>query len=240
MRIEAATIVELLGQLEGSGRLVPPRGPNRNKGQRHTEAWTTFRLLATLASADRLDFPLACEIAEDKPDLRLYWPTLSVGIEITEMVSQNYAQAVAIANQYFDEAFIEPSLFPWGAPKLEAAEIRKILDNTQSGLTGKPVFGDAPEREWATAVRDTVVAKLKKINAPGYTFFPTYWLAIYDNLPLPQLDRQVAANLVMPLLDAVAVPLFARSFSRLLVESGTMLISIQQSGMEFLPIAEVA
>ena len=222
MRIEAASPEELLKALKGSGQSVPYRGCGRDKT--HTEAWSTSRLLASIARTDLLEYPLACDTATNKPDLKLYLPGRSIGIEITEMVPENYAQAVAIANREFDVAFIEPGLFPWGAPKLTGAEIRAMLSRMQTEFTASPSVGDAPAYEWATAVRDTLLTKLKKINFPEYMEFPDYWLATYDNLPLSGLNRKIAANLARPLIDAL--PSFPRKFSWLLVESGSTLICL--------------
>jgi len=235
--------VELVNGLKAlAARSVPPRSCGRNKT--HTEAWSTSTLLASLAETELLKYPLAYEEAADKPDLRLHLPSRSVGVEITEMVPENYAQAIAIANAEFDDSLlVEPSLFPWGAPKLSGAQIRAMLSRMQTELTGPPSGGDggrAVALEWATAVRDTLLTKLEKINAPGYMAFADYWLVIYDNLPLSGLNRYMATECVRPLIDAA--PSTKSSFSLLLVESSDTLVCIPVDGstVAYLPIIRLS
>jgi hypothetical protein len=228
-RIDARSEAELLSSLTTLGHSVPLRGCGRTTA--NVEAWSTSRLLATLARTELLEYPLAYDESVDKPDLRLHFPVTSVGIEITEMVPENYAHALAIANKEPNFTFVEPSLFPWGAPKLTGAEIRAMLTRMQTEFTGNLTGGDgghALARDWASAVRDTLQVKLEKINDPEYMALPDYWLAIYDNLPFSGLNRTLAASYAQPLI--AGLPSFSRSFSRLFVESADTLICFRIPG----------
>ena len=83
---------DLLQKIDSRNVSVPPRGCGQTK--QHRETWVTFRFLRTIASSTILSYPLRVKLS-DKPDLILEFEgrePKSIGIELTEAISQNAAQ----------------------------------------------------------------------------------------------------------------------------------------------------
>lgn len=173
--------------------------PGRIDGRttHHTESWTICRLLSTLASSDALQFPIALQ-HRDRPDFCLTDKMGEIGIEITEAISQQYAAYSALAEREFPEVFLEPAHFRWGARELSLDQMRELLRQDQ--LSGEPWAGDRPEREWALFIQSVVDAKLKKIAKSGFKVYARNSLAIYDNLPLPNVHLGKAIAFLQPML----------------------------------------
>lgn len=121
-----------------------------------------------------------------------------IGIEITEAISQQYAAYSALAEREFPEVFLEPAHFRWGARELSLDQMRELLRQDQ--LSGEPWAGDRPEREWALFIQSVVDAKLKKIAKSGFKVYARNSLAIYDNLPLPNVHLGKAIAFLQPML----------------------------------------
>jgi hypothetical protein len=173
--------------------------PARTSGRKtiHTESWAICRLLSTLATCGKLEFPLSLQ-HRDRPDFWLSEPTGLVGIEATEAVSEQYAAYCALAEREFPDALLEPSHFRWGSPKLSIREMRALLSQTQ--LSGEPWCGNSAESEWAKFIDSIVETKLQKAAKMDYVLFPRNWLTIYDNLPLPHIKISKAMELLRPII----------------------------------------
>ena len=94
--------------------------------------------------------------------------------------------------------FLEPAHFRWGAPTLTVKQMRELLRQKQ--LTSDGWAGDRPEQEWAEFILSAVDIKLAKLAHPDFAKFEKNWLAIYDNLPLPNIDLSKAITFLRPLL----------------------------------------
>ncbi len=191
-----ANIDELFAALRSIDISVPLRTEGRTT--HHAEIWTICRLLSTLAQAQRLSFPVSlCH--RDRPDFLVAAGATQIGVEVTEAISEQYAEYSALAEHEFPDALLEPGHFRRDAQKLSVKEMRKLLRKTQ--LSAKPWMGDKPEREWALFIQSVVDAKLTKLTNPEFEKFDLNWLSIYDNLRLPNIHLEKGIHFLLPLLQ---------------------------------------
>ena len=190
--IVASSHSELLEALSKVPNDVPPRGIGRRT--EHTEPWVLRRLIASLVSAEILQFPLSVELA-DRPDIVVDSAGHRIGIELMELIPPAYAQAVAIANRDFPSAIVDRSMFGWGATWTRA-DIRKHLRCEGYRLSGDGWAGNAVEQEWAEAVRGAIEKKTERLNSPGFGVFSENWLGTYASSPGPVFDVEVGATLM--------------------------------------------
>jgi hypothetical protein len=85
---------ELLDYLKLQDVAVPARTQGRTT--QHCERCATFRLLATLATADHFAYPMTM-IHRDRPDFLLWFADRDVGLEFTEALSREEAEIDALA-----------------------------------------------------------------------------------------------------------------------------------------------
>jgi hypothetical protein len=224
-----AALLAALGRTDIS---VPARIDGRTTD--HTETWTICRLLATLANSGKLSYPLSV-LHRDRPDFAVTQADATTGIEVTEAVSRQYAAYCALAEREFPEVFLQPAHFRWGAPEMSLKEMRSLLG--RSKLTGKAWVGDSAEREWAAYMESVISSKLLKLTKPGYAVFPVMWLAIYDNLPMPNLDLRLALSHLAQLLP----PHWAShpSFQTIYIEHGPVVAEIRVAGSNHLSLKDL-
>jgi hypothetical protein len=191
-RITASSLDDLLAQLRGVRDQVARRGMGRHTED--TERWVMKHLIASLATAELLHFPLAIEQV-DRPDITVESNGVDIGIELMELVPAAYARAVAIANSEFPTAIVDQSVFGWGMTWTSNA-IRRHLKTDGHRLSGDGWAGDAVEREWATAVRSAIDKKTERLNSPGFTALSENWLGTYASSPGPIFDASVAAPML--------------------------------------------
>jgi hypothetical protein len=221
--ITFAGATELFSVLQNTEIGVPLRTEGRKT--QHTEMWTICRLLATLGKNDQILFPVSLE-HRDRPDFLVTAGSWRIGVEITEAVSQEYAAYCAIAEREFPNAILQPSYFRWGAPKMTLEEMRQALRQTQ--ILSEPWVGDRPEQEWALFMQSVLTAKLEKLAKPQFSKFDENWLAIYDNLPLPNVDLGKAINHLRPLLEDCWGK--SASFSSVFIEHGSIIVQVTPNG----------
>lgn len=171
--------------------------PARSEGRKtfHVERYSISHLLATLP-AERFSFPLTLA-HQDKPDFLLAMPSGDLGIEHTEAVPENVANAQVIRERGLGPSvYAIPHAWP-GEPKRTPGELRREIEADEPGAGW---YGDAPEREWAKAMAHYVGAKLPKATADGFARYRANWLVLYDNWPLPAFDYSDAAPHLASLL----------------------------------------
>jgi hypothetical protein len=202
---------------------VAKRGEGRTTEQ--TEEWISKRLLPTLAEIEFIDFPIRV-VREDRPDLIIEMSPRIAGIEITEVVPPMYAQAVAIRNEHYPEARVDRSIFTWGA-NFKTREIHNHLKAVGDKLTGPGWTGDAVEREWASAVNESIIKKTERLNNQGFRTYQNNWLAIYTSSPGPQLNMQTAC----PLLTAPPAEDGKHRFDTIFVLTDSKLMVLAEDGL---------
>jgi hypothetical protein len=197
--------------------------PGRSEGRMtaHAETWTICRLLATLAEAHRLVFPVTLT-HRDRPNFLLSAGGVRIGIEVTEAIWPQYAAYCALAEREFPDVWLEPVHFRWGAPELTTSEMRDLL--RQSQLTSEGWSGESAEEEWAQFMLSVLDTKLAKLANPGFDRYEQSWLAIYDNLPLPNIHLSSAVGKLRVLIIDRWV--FSPSFGAIYVEHGPVIAEI--------------
>lgn len=225
--LSADDSTQLLARLRAFDLSVPGRASGRTT--KHTEIWTFARLLASLANGERLAYPVSVT-HRDRPDFLLQSADATIGVEVTEAISQQYAAYCALAEREFPDASLEPAHFRPGAPDMSAQQMRELLSNAQ--LCSDGWSGDQTELEWARSIRGVVDAKLTKLAHGEFEKFDLNWLAIYDNLPLPYVHLADAIALVLPLLQGCWS--IDPCFDTLFVEHGPVIARITANGAEHL------
>lgn len=223
---------QLLATLREVDISVPSRICGRTT--EHTEIWTISRLLSSLAAADRLGFPLTVA-HRDRPDILVQSKDTMIGVEVTEAISQQYAAYCALAEREFPNAFLEPAHFRWGAQDMSIQQMRDLL--SQSQLSSDGWVGDRPEQEWALFLLSIVDTKLAKLANSDFAKFDENWLAIYDNLPLPNVHLEKAIRMLRPLLQ----DRWSRnpSFDKLSIEHGPVIALIAEESSEHLVLNDL-
>lgn len=194
--LRADTPTELTATLAGLDIDVPARSEGRRN--HHAERYSIAHLLGALP-IEQLSFPLTLTHF-DKPDFLLAMPGSEVGIEHTEAVPENIARANFLREKGLGpDVYFTPHAMP-EEPRRTADELRREIEADESGSGW---CGDSPEREWAAAMAHYVKEKIPKATAYGFVRYPTNWLIVYDNWPLPAIDYSKAATYLVPLLAAM-------------------------------------
>lgn len=222
---EASTEKELIEHLHKIPCDIPARGHGRTK--EHTERWILRRMLATVSKVSLLNYPVALEKTE-RPDLILRTKKGTIGIEVTEAVPSSYAQALSVRNKHFPGAIIDISLFKWGSAPRSGKEIRAMLKACTQDLMGPGWIGDSVEKEWAEAIAAAVGTKARKLNEPDFRRQDNNWLAIYDNVPGPGLQLELAVAKLEAILSANTYKTGA-TFDLVTVESSDNLLLLPSS-----------
>ncbi len=210
--------------------------PGRTKGRKthHTETWTISHLLSTLAAADLLIFPVSVT-PRDRPDFLIEAGGKTIGVEITEAISQQYAAYCALGEREFPGALLELAHFRWDSPDRAVEEMRALLRQTK--LTSDGWVGDRPESEWALFIQSVVDNKLLKLAKPEFGKFENNWLSIYDNLPMPNIHLAKAIGFLRPLLEDrwARVP----GFDTVFIEHGPVIAHITAQGSDHLLLKDL-
>lgn len=214
---DARNRTDLLNQLQLIDISVPGRIDGRTS--EHTETWVTARLLSTLAAHDLLEYPISVK-HRDKPDALLESQGAQIGIEVTEAITSEYAAFCALRDREFPGKWIDPGYFRPGAGPFTPDQMRELL--AQERLTSDGWVGETPEREWAQFMRGAILGKLEKLKKQGYAKFDNNWLAIYNNLPLPNVYLQRAVQL---LVDQTSdIWLESPGFNLVFIEHGPVIV----------------
>lgn len=167
---------ELLLQLEKTDISHPPVGLGATKEQ--LERCVCFRFLSTFARESHIAFPLKL-FHTDRPDFRLVMNSSTIGVECTLAVTEQLVRALSLREQHCPNVWIDLSDFRWGCPDRTNSEIIAVLKKGK--FTAAPWYGESADREWALAIKDSIDAKSKKLNASGFLRSNENWLLIDDD-----------------------------------------------------------
>ena len=170
----------LLDYLRSQDITIPARTQGRTT--KHCERRGAFRLLATLATANRLVYPLTV-IHQDKPDFLLRFPTRDVGFEFTEAASQEEAAIDAQAQHMGKSVLLFEDQFKKDMPKRTAAQRRQIIEKPPRGGPGWGDDRGIPQ--WVEWIMSFVTRKTGNLAKPDFDKYADNWLMVYDNLPIP-------------------------------------------------------
>ena len=160
--------------------------PGRTEGRRHyhEERYSLGLYLLALAEHELLTYPLRVEQGES-PDFMLTWPSGELtGLEVTRATEQWLQRSMTASEKEYG---------------------RRTVGVTTSGEKPEPVciplsqagwVGDEAEVEWCSLVRRTIEQKLAKL--PNFRPVPHNDLLIYDDTPLPTVDRRKVLAAISP------------------------------------------
>ena len=222
---------ELFRLLESIDIRVPPR--NKGRTTEHCETWSICRLLATLAKHDKIDYPIQLTKRE-RPDFLLMAGERCIGIEVTEVINQEYAKATTLPEADTDGSVIDPSLFKWGTPPRKLHDLRSIV--CRKKLTGPGWEGTSVESEYADAIFNVITLKTEKLQTQSFEKFAENWLAVYCNITLPVLDLDDANQFFME----KAVNYWTEDgFSGVFVEEGESIIGYSRDRTEVMQLTNL-
>ena len=159
-----------------------------------------------------------------------------IGIEITEAIPERFAALCALAEKEFPSHWLPVDLFPWSVETLSKDEMRNLL--RKDARSAAAWVGNAPEKEWASFISGVVKNKLHKLAGKDFQLFDENWLAIYDNLPLPDVHLADAIRLLKPLVADTwtSVP----AFDALFIERGPVIAKVTAGASEHFVIDDPA
>jgi len=210
---------------------VPARTGGRTP--QHCERRTAFRLIATWAAENLLEYPLQIT-HQDKPDFLLCYQGHQIGVEVTEAVSEEWAATDALAEQMDKVVPLLQDQFKRGTPKRTAAQRRELLENQSHG----PGWGDfGMDREWAASMMDCIFRKTRSLSRSGFTKCEKNLLLIYDNLPAFRLPRPQPIDYLIEELK----PYFAEQlrYDGILIDSVGELLEFYPDGHQIHPIVDL-
>lgn len=216
-----ADLIELLAS---ENIKVPPLGTGNRT--RQAERWSMYRLLSTFSSSPHFDFPMMV-VHKDKPDFRLHLEGLTIGVELTEALPENFARVVAYKNRFMPNAMIELSYFGWGAPRMTTVEIKRIL--SQNRLTGMPSFENTLKWQWCQAMKSCLNVKSENLNSIGFQQYEKNWLVIYDNIPeTPSIDADLNGLMSFVRSYQIDATVYKVKYDTIFIESHDHFFCIEQ------------
>jgi hypothetical protein len=160
--------------------------PGRAKGRKHyhEERYSLGLYLLALAEHKLLTYPLRIEQGES-PDFMLTWPSGELnGLEVTRATEQWLQRSMTVSENEFGRR-VANAAPPGGQPKPVCIPL------SHAGWVG-----DEAEVEWCSLIRRAIEQKVAKLP----TFRPAshHDLLIYDDTPLPAVDRRSVLAAINP------------------------------------------
>ena len=163
--------------------------PGRTQGRRHyhEERYSLGLYLLALAEHELLTYPLQVEQGSqhESPDFMLTWPSGELtGLEVTRATEQWVQRAMTASEKEYG---------------------RRTATAVASGEEPEPVCislsragwaGDEAEVEWCLLIRKAIESKLAKL--PNFRLASRHDLVIYDDTPLPAIDRRKVLAAINP------------------------------------------
>lgn len=199
------------------------------------ERYSAARMLASLAESDLVVFPLTLEFREG-PDVALHMPNISVGIECTDAIAQEWAEILDLRAREYPEAITFPPRLKPGERSLSQEDIRAYASGTKKG---PPWEGDAVEHDWAQAISHFAGKKLEMLRAGAYPEYADNWLLIHDEWalrPAAVEEQRLAASLLAKSCDSLFL---APCFSRVLIEGSKWLTCLTKTSLKVVPVVDL-
>jgi len=213
-------------ELESVLRSIDISVPRRSEGRtkEHTERYAIAHMLSALLGKGRLSYPLEL-IQRERPDFLLKVNGVGIGVEHTEAVSQNEAHKTVLRDKVDGPEVYFISHNQPGEPKKPAKE---LIEEIQDNHSGSGWAGDSVETEWSEAMLHFVKGKMETLAKEGFEKFRQNWLLIYDNWSLPALDREKAAQFLLPkLIESDSF----NSFGRVYIITGGLVYEFSVTGI---------
>ncbi|WP_026959808.1 hypothetical protein [Aliagarivorans taiwanensis] len=166
---------------------VPERRQDRTTEL--TESWSAHQFLAALPQLGLLRYPFTLERRES-PDIALHFTDISMGLELTEAIREDFAKYQSMTKGNMDNA-----------PRFAFADkayTTKQLKRLAHSQTARAVAwaGDSVEKDFALGVK--LCAKAKTVKLQKYQRYDNNSLLIYFNnqgpIPDPKMQQDYAAE----------------------------------------------
>ncbi len=230
--LKAASFFKLETVLAATDISVKPRGEGRTTPE--TETWIICRFLSTLGFLGHIEYPVRIGKSE-RPDFVMAVNGFArAGIEVTEVVHQDFAKLQTLPEAQDSASVLDRSLFRWGEPRRSLEELREIASRKQ--LSGPGWGGYEVEQEFASAMMDRIRQKTRKLGEEGYSRFPEDWLLIYENLMLPSIDLPLAISYLRSQLPDY---FDGENFSRIFIESGRDIVELSKTTVSFYKLRDL-
>jgi hypothetical protein len=158
--------------------------PGRTEGRKHyhEERYSLGLYLLALSEHEELTYPLRIEQGES-PDFMLTWPSGELtGLEVTRATERWVQRAMTASEKEYRRRAA-------GGSGQEPEPV--CIPLSQAGWVGNEA-----ELEWCSLIRGAVEQKLVKL--PTFRPLPRHDLLIYDDTPLPAVDRRKVLAAISP------------------------------------------
>ena len=160
--------------------------PGRTEGRKHyhEERYSLALYLLALAEHELLNYPLRVD-QEESPDFMLTWPSGELtGLEVTRATEQWLQRAMTASEKEY------------GRRTIEVAASREEAEPVSVPLSQAGWVGDEAEVEWCLLMHKAIEQKLAKL--PIFRPASRHDLLIYDDTPLPAIDRRKVLAAISP------------------------------------------
>ena len=229
--LSAASKTDLFAQLRRVDITVPLITEGRTK--EHRERYLMARILATLASADLLAFPIKVFHSE-KPDFLLSFDGSEIGAECVEVVPQELYEIEVLREKLYPHEMNFGQIFKPGQQKFTLEEKHGIA---RGEVLGPPWMPDMAKRNWIAAIMHFIAGKTKKLRNGNYSSTATNWLLLQDEWPTslrfyPEQVREAAVECSKQVDSMLEPP----SFQAIYVASGEQLLMFKRGSVRVEPI----
>jgi hypothetical protein len=160
--------------------------PGRTEGRKHyhEERYSLGLYLLGLAEHEILTYPLRVD-QEESPDFMLTWPSGELtGLEVTRATEQWLQRTMTASEKEY------------GRRTIEVAASGEEPEPVSIPLSQGGWVGDEAEDEWRSLVQRAIEQKLAKL--PKFRPASRHDLLIYDDTPLPAIDRRKVLAAISP------------------------------------------
>ena len=223
LTLSATSPDDLHAQLRAIDIAVPLVSEGRTK--EHREQYMMARLLATMAKAGQLEFPLDL-VHGEKPDFTLSLAGFELGAECVEAVPPEHYHIEDIRERLYPGAMNFGQKFEPGEQNFTSDEKHEIASGERAGPPWMPA---AMRRNWVASMEYVIAGKTAKLRKGNYAASATNWLLVQDEWPnalhfYPQKVREAAGELLVRLEPFFSLPAFQSIF----IASGNKLLCFQK------------
>jgi len=233
LTLSAASRADLHAQLRAIDITVPLGSEG---GTRHREQYMMARLLATMARANRLEFPL--ELAHgEKPDFTLSLAGVELGAECVEAAPPEHGHIADIRERLYPTAMNFGQTFE---PRKQNFTLEQKHEIASGVRAGPPWMPASMRRNWVAAMEFAIAGKTAKLRKGNYSANATNWLVVQDEWPnalrfYPEEVREAAGELLIRIEPLLCPPAFQSIF----IASGDQLLCFRSGQLHVEQICDL-
>lgn len=143
--------------------------------------------LKALVEHSQIDFPFCVRKAESPDFVLTVRETTTIGIEHRDITSQDYQEHLSESANNPSSTSVRLDRFKFGG---------QPTSEINAGWVGNEV-----EREWSQLALQAIRDKIELLNKPHFQKLDSYELLLYSNTHLPNIDLQIAIDLLRASLN---------------------------------------